>query len=117
MYADRQALPDVTCWRSDIDDAVTDVLAGTYRVMESPGSLLVRARAAVPDDGPLPDSQPVQPSIHAGLTGEQLDRRLYDLELQRLANNGHVGGSPDADDGLRIRRADPPPGEKAQSSS
>jgi hypothetical protein len=107
----------------DIDDAVTDLLAGTYQVMESPGSLLVRARAAVAGDeypaGPQAPRAPQAPQapLHA-LTGEELDRRLYDLELQRLAGNGGAGGSPDAQDGLRIRRADPPPpGDHVQSST
>jgi diacylglycerol O-acyltransferase len=120
IYADRQALPDVNVLAQDIDDAVTDLLAGTYQVMESPGSLLVRARAAVAGDeypaGPQAPQAPQAP-LHA-LTGEELDRRLYDLELQRLAGNGGAGGSPDAQDGLRIRRADPPPpGDHVQSST
>jgi diacylglycerol O-acyltransferase len=48
IYADRQALPDVHMLAQDVDDAITDLLAGTYRVKSS-GSLLKRAHATVPE--------------------------------------------------------------------
>jgi hypothetical protein len=47
IYADRQALPDVNVLAADIDDAITELLAGTYRVHPA-GSLLTRAHAAGP---------------------------------------------------------------------
>ena len=58
IYADREALPDVGLLAGDIDDAVTELLAGTHRVMESPGSLLTRARAVAPENGSSPRPQP-----------------------------------------------------------
>jgi len=104
VYADRQALPDVNMLAQDIDDAVTDLLAGTYRVMESAGSLLMRARAATPESA-YPSSQapfqapsrqapfearqaPLETDIRAARTNEQNERQQYDLELQRLADGG-----------------------------
>ncbi len=146
VYADRQALPDVKALAQDIDDAITELLAGTYRVTQTSGSLLTRARAAVPEDARVPRAQPfarpvqeraergmpvhaapVQPGgqahaapvqqgaplqaepvqqdgqVHAAPvqqgapaqmvpTSDQIASRLYDLELQRLANNGKSPG-------------------------
>ncbi|HYB24118.1 MAG TPA: wax ester/triacylglycerol synthase family O-acyltransferase, partial [Solirubrobacteraceae bacterium] len=113
IYADRQALPDVNVLAQDIDDAVTELLAGTYRVTESPGSLLMRARAAVPEEADAASSRSFEASLREGtlreaLTGEQIARRLYDLELQRLASRGTVGQPEDADGGVRIHRAQEP---------
>ena len=111
MYADRQALPDVNMLAQDIDDAVTELLAGTYRVMQSAGSLLTRARAAAVEDErpsrPQPFKDPIraerdtlraerdsiraeQDPIGAERTTDQIEREQYDLELQRLANDGRA---------------------------
>jgi len=87
VYADRQALPDVNMLAQDIDDAVTDLLAGTYRVMQSAGSLLVRARAATPEGAYPSRPAPFDADIRAARTSEPIERRQYDLELQRLAND------------------------------
>jgi WS/DGAT/MGAT family acyltransferase len=111
VYADRQALPDVNMLAQDIDDAVTELLAGTYRVMQSAGSLLTRARAAAVEDErpsrPQPFKDPIraerdtlraerdsiraeQDPIGAERTTDQIEREQYDLELQRLANDGRA---------------------------
>ncbi|HTU80174.1 MAG TPA: wax ester/triacylglycerol synthase family O-acyltransferase [Solirubrobacteraceae bacterium] len=88
VYADREALPDVHLLAQDIDDAITDLLAGTYRIRESAGSLLTRARAAGPNgSAPFRSHVPNAP-IHAAPTLQEIERQQYDLELQRLAN-GH----------------------------
>jgi diacylglycerol O-acyltransferase / wax synthase len=115
IYADRQALPDVNMLAQDIDDAVTDLLAGTYRVKESPGSLLVRARAAVPEDLEAGVPSPLKPRTGEPLTTEQLERRLYDLELQRLANNGHVEDAVEVEASVRTHRAGQAPGGQTDS--
>jgi diacylglycerol O-acyltransferase len=103
VYADREALPDVHVLAQDIDDAVTELLAGTYRVMETAGSLLTRARATVPEVAPAPArafqeptpvAQPASPfrtppsleQIERRI--EQIERREYELELRRLAGDG-----------------------------
>jgi diacylglycerol O-acyltransferase len=49
IYADRQALPDADMLARDIDGAIAELLASTDQVMESAGSLLTRAQAAVPE--------------------------------------------------------------------
>jgi diacylglycerol O-acyltransferase / wax synthase len=123
VYADRQALPDVSVLAQDIDDAVTELLAGTYRATEAAGSLLTRARAAVVEDaaavgpaGPLrptpfagegsrargPEGsarpQPFKVPGEAALAGEgpveqqPIERSDYEIELQRLANDGRAPG-------------------------
>jgi WS/DGAT/MGAT family acyltransferase len=65
VYADRQALPDVNLLAQDIDEALTDLLAGTYQALQSGGSLLTRARAVVPEDArsssPQPHAAAVEP--------------------------------------------------------
>ncbi len=92
VYADRQALPDVDLLAGDVDAAVAELLAGTARVMESPGSLLMRAHAALSEDAPLSRAQPREASNHAAVNGtapsaEQNERQAYDHELQRLASD------------------------------
>jgi hypothetical protein len=81
VYADRQALPDVDMLAQDIDEAITELLAGTYRVAQSAGSLLTRARAAVPE----PTRPSAQPPPDSGLEPPLAHERL-DEELQRLAD-------------------------------
>jgi diacylglycerol O-acyltransferase / wax synthase len=68
VYADRQALPDVNMLADDIDEAITELLAGTYRVTQSHGSLLTRARAAGPH---FPDISRPQ-TIEDALTAERV---------------------------------------------
>jgi WS/DGAT/MGAT family acyltransferase len=115
IYADRQALPDVHLLAQDIDDAVTELLAGTYRV-QSTGSLLTRARAAGPEEAyPLP-ARPRHAPITEEPASERIDSLHVDAELQRLAS--HAGptsyGGPavrtasDADDQLAGRPDSPP---------
>ncbi|HLL92135.1 MAG TPA: wax ester/triacylglycerol synthase family O-acyltransferase, partial [Solirubrobacteraceae bacterium] len=105
VYADREALPDVDLLAGDVDAAVAELLAGTARVMESPGSLLMRAHAALSDDAPLSRAQPSQAPNQAAVNGtapsaEQSERQAYDRELQRLASDmrspsvDHAGASP-----------------------
>ena len=105
VYADRQALPDVDLLAGDVDAAVAELLAGTARVMESPGSLLMRAHAALSDAAPVSRAQPSQAPHQAAVNGtapsaEQTERQAYDRELQRLANDmrspsvDHAGASP-----------------------
>jgi WS/DGAT/MGAT family acyltransferase len=94
VYADREALPDVTLLASDIDEAITDLLAGTHRVRESGGSLLARA-LAVPAE-PLrarPSSSPATsapaasaPAASAPESIDGFDHLDYERELQRLAS-------------------------------
>jgi len=86
VYADREALPDVNTLAQDIDDAVAELLAGTDRVLES-GSLLTRARAIVPEDARVPDPPRFTVPREEALTSEQVERREYELELQRLASD------------------------------
>jgi diacylglycerol O-acyltransferase len=94
VYADRQALPDVDLLAQDIDEAVTELLAGTYRVAQSAGSLLTRARAAAPES-----AGPFAPPPDSGLEPPLAHERL-DEELQRLAGGAmppnrsstHAGG-------------------------
>ncbi len=94
IYADRQALPDVDLLAQDIDEAVTDMLAGTYRVAQSAGSLLTRARAAVPEP-----TRPSAPPPASGLEPPPAHER-FEEELQRLAGGAmpphrsstHAGG-------------------------
>jgi len=85
IYADRQALPDVDMLADDIEGAVAELLAGTDRVLET-GSLLARARAAVPGEAsPFRTSRPGAPIDEAGTT-EQVESGEYERELQRMAN-------------------------------
>ncbi len=95
VYADREALPDVQLLAKDIDDAITELLAGTYRVMESGGSLLARI-LAVPPEPPEQRAQhlaaPAPDSINAS------DYRDYELELQRLANGPDLSASRQSDE-------------------
>jgi hypothetical protein len=102
VYADRQALPDVDVLASDIDAAVAELLAGTARVMESPGSLLMRAHAALSADAPLSRAQWLEAPNHAVASGtppsaEQSERQAYDRELQRLANDMRSPSAAHAD--------------------
>jgi diacylglycerol O-acyltransferase / wax synthase len=113
VYADRQALPDVDMLAQDIDDAVTELLAGTYQTMQSGGSLLMRAHAAVPEDAhPHRAAQPLgngsaQP--HGNGSAQPLgngseqppaeradDGRRVELELHRLAGDETTPSSPAA---------------------
>jgi len=88
VYADRQAMPDVGMLARDIDDAVAELLTSTERVMESSGSLLMRARAAVPEDAVASYQQPLRtPIIQRALAPDQIERSDYELELQRLASD------------------------------
>ncbi|HUB73036.1 MAG TPA: wax ester/triacylglycerol synthase family O-acyltransferase [Solirubrobacteraceae bacterium] len=71
VYADREALPDVELLARDIDEAVDELLAGTYRMATQGGSLLARARAAAePGYAPLSHRQRItDPSAPApGIT-------------------------------------------------
>ncbi len=88
VYADREALPDVDMLAQDIDDAVTELLAGTDRVMESSGSLLMRVRATVPEDVRSLRQQPPEAPIEEAFATQPIASRQYDVELQRLANEG-----------------------------
>jgi diacylglycerol O-acyltransferase / wax synthase len=99
VYADREALPDVNMLAHDIDHALAELLAGTERVMESPGSLLMRARAAVPEGSSAQRSRPAPASgqdarAADARTAAQMDRRQYELELQRLANGARPPSHP-----------------------
>src|SRR5271166_1478207 len=88
VYADREALPDVQMLAQDIDDAVTELIVGTHRVMESSGSLLMRARAAVREDARESHPEPFKPPNEEELATELFGSREYERELQRLANEG-----------------------------
>jgi diacylglycerol O-acyltransferase len=111
VYADREALPDVKLLAQDIDDAITELLAGTYRVRESGGSLLARVLAVPPE--PLGEQRvsPPAPSAPDSLDGS--DYLDYERELQRLANGAHLNASRQSDNGLAIRaeRGGTPTGE------
>jgi diacylglycerol O-acyltransferase / wax synthase len=88
VYADRQALPDVELLARDIDDAITELLTGTYRVVEPAGSLLVRARAAGPFASNATRPEPLKTPIEEALaSAERAGDRERDVELQRLAND------------------------------
>ena len=101
IYADRQALPDVHVLAQDIDDAVTELLAGTYRVQPA-GSLLARARAAGPEDAyPLP-AQPRQAPIGEAPATERTDSLQVDAELQRLASHERPTIWPVTDAGEQV---------------
>ena len=69
IYADRQALPDADMLARDIDGAITELLTSTDQVMESAGSLLTRAHAAVPQAArpasPEPFASPSPPEPFA----------------------------------------------------
>ena len=85
IYADRQALPDVKLLAEDIDDAVTELLDGTYRA-QTTGSLLTRARAAAPEPARVP-------------IADRLDNREIDFELQRLSSPRSSPAPPASDAG------------------
>jgi diacylglycerol O-acyltransferase / wax synthase len=95
IYADRQALPDVDMLAQDIDEAVTEMLAGTYRVAQSTGSLLMRARsaaaepahAATPAHIPTPahTGEPLVAPTYEGVPARPSASERLDEELQRLA--------------------------------
>ena len=62
VYADRETLPDANMLAQDIDDAITELLAGTEQIDEPNESLLLRAHAATPE-GPRPfPAQPPAPT-------------------------------------------------------
>jgi hypothetical protein len=94
VYADREALPDVRLLAKDIDEAVTELLAGTYRVMESGGSLLARVMAVPPE--PLHEQRAPSPPPHDAPAPfraspgreplQRFDQLDYERELQRLAS-------------------------------
>ena len=86
IYADRQALPDVDMLARDIDDAVTELLAGTYRVHRA-GSLLRRARAAGTEEAYPRPSQPPSTAGAPTPAGARGEDPLLDAELQRLASH------------------------------
>jgi len=46
VYSDRETMPDVSMLAQGIDDAITELLAGTEQITEESGSLLHRALAA-----------------------------------------------------------------------
>ncbi len=52
VYADRETMPDVNMLAHDIDDAITELLAGTEQITEEAGSLLLRALATPTTAGP-----------------------------------------------------------------
>jgi hypothetical protein len=113
VYADREALPDVDVLASDVDAAVAELLAGTTRVIESPGSLLMRAHAALSEeDAPLSRVQRLEAPNHVVANGaasnaEQSERQAYDRELQRLASDMRSSSAA---------HADAPPQSVAQAS-
>ncbi|HXN36869.1 MAG TPA: wax ester/triacylglycerol synthase family O-acyltransferase [Solirubrobacteraceae bacterium] len=120
VYADRQAMPDVDVLAGDVGAAVAELLAGTARVMESPGSLLMRAHAALSEDAPLSRVQGLEAPNHAVAGGtppsaEQSERQAYDRELQRLASDmrspsaAHADAPPQSVDqaSRRMQPADP----------
>lgn len=108
VYADRQALPDVNLLAQDIDDAVTELLSGTYRMPEAYSSLLSRARAAAVEDASAPERQPPRFSAEEALAREQFERRRYEIELQRLASGLGLGEVLSPDGAVRIRRGGVP---------
>ncbi|HTW43196.1 MAG TPA: wax ester/triacylglycerol synthase family O-acyltransferase [Solirubrobacteraceae bacterium] len=112
IYADRQALPDVNLLAQDIDDAVTELLSGTYRVMESHGSLLTRARAALAEDAAPAEQSPAGSPSADARARELFERRRYEIELQRLASDAGFGDAFGVDAAPRIRRAAPQDGER-----
>jgi diacylglycerol O-acyltransferase len=92
VYADREALPDVELLAKDIDDAITELLTGTYRVRESGGSLLARV-LAMPSE-PLDEKRASPPAASAP---DSIDDFDYERELQHLANEPHVSASRQSD--------------------
>ncbi|MGO9322007.1 MAG: wax ester/triacylglycerol synthase family O-acyltransferase [Solirubrobacteraceae bacterium] len=109
VYADRQALPDVDMLAQDIDDAVTELLAGTYRVTQSEGSLLMRARAAVPENAHAPTAQPLDTELRRAVPSERIDSHGVDFELRRLADDGIPTTGPAAHAGGGVREQAQPP--------
>jgi diacylglycerol O-acyltransferase / wax synthase len=77
IYADRQALPDVNLLAQDIDEAVTDLLAGTYRAMQSGGSLLVRAHATAPEPAIRMHAAEPEPEIRMHATAAEPEIRMH----------------------------------------
>jgi hypothetical protein len=110
VYADREALPDVKLLAQDIDDAITDLLSGTYRVRESGGSLLARVLAVAPE--PLEEQRPSPPAASAPDPIDGFDYLDYERELQRLANEPHVSAShePGPQFAIRAQRMGTPTG-------
>ena len=93
VYADREALPDVTLLARDIDEAITDLLAGTHRVRESGGSLLARALAVPAEPLKAAHGSPRATSAAATSAPESIDgfdHLDYERELQRLASEPAV---------------------------
>jgi WS/DGAT/MGAT family acyltransferase len=105
VYADREALPDVKLLAQNIDDAITELLAGTDRAMESGGSLLARVLAVSPE--PLEEHAA---SRHAPAPDpiEGLDRRDVERELQHLADGRQASQNGQAD---QLRATPPARGE------
>ncbi len=88
VYADREALPDAEVLAHDIDDAITELLAGTHRVFET-GSLLTRARATKPEGGsPFRSARPAPPVEPDVSSAEPAAGSDFERELQHLANHG-----------------------------
>ena len=110
VYADREAVPDVKLLAHDIDDAITELLAGTQRVIESGGSLLARVLAVPPEQleehSASCSAAPAQDPIH------DFDNDDYERELQRLANRQQPSpnGQPDKPFGIRVVPEDAPAG-------
>ncbi len=113
VYADREALPDVRLLAQDIDEAITEMLSGTYRVMDSGGSLLARVLAVPPE--PL-DGQPSPGFSVSDPLDYDYDRNGYERELQGLANGrvarsstgpdeAHQSGPCDEPLAIRVARA------------
>ena len=112
IYADRQALPDVKLLAEDIDDAVTELLDGTYRA-QTTGSLLTRARAAAPEpaypstqspyapvEQPTPSADDVETRAPAGVPiADRMDSREIDFELQRLSSHPSGRAAPASEAG------------------
>ena len=79
----------------DIDEAFTEMLAGTYRVAQSTGSLLVRARATAAERAHIPTpthaatpadaGEPLVAPTHEGVPARPSASERLDEELQRLA--------------------------------
>jgi WS/DGAT C-terminal domain/Wax ester synthase/diacylglycerol acyltransferase catalytic domain len=94
VYADREALPDVELLARDIDEAVEELLAGTYRMSTQGGSLLARARAAAePGYAPLSHRQRItDPSAPAP---DITDPAAHGQRITGPAANGAHSHAPD----------------------
>jgi len=104
VYADREALPDVDRLAEDIDEAISELLAGTYRVMEPGGSLLGRILAIPPE--------PLEADGHGTSPppADEIDTQEYEYELQRLADgqDGPANDQPRRFTVAPAASADPP---------